>query len=142
MTTEQLEACIANDDAVLDYTLKMRKFVLDKMLADGKLPEDPAEKKIILNALDGMDKAAIAKKRIKLEEKVVDSHAGAAAIIASILSMSSSVNAFKDINPVNRVAPTLGSDVPEPVLVEGEASVTANQQTFSEFMIKTTKIVD
>ena len=132
---------IVNDDEVLDFTHSKRVWLLDQLTANGtKLPEDVKETKIVAQLLDGMDKQALGKKRIRLDEKVVDTQAGAAAIMANILSMAAGQKPFIVQNAVAREVPVLGSDVPAPVLVEGEISTAPYVQDFDTFMKSTSSI--
>ena len=133
MSTEE-EVALVSEDKILAFTHAKRMFIVEQMLASGKLPEDPAEKKVLLNALDGMDKAALGRKRIKVEEKTNTSMAQAAALIAHVLNAPGVNQAYKASAPVQREAPTLPSDVPPPVLVEGETSVVQNSRNYETFM--------
>ena len=122
------------EDEVMDWSQDKRRWIIDQMLKDGKLPEDPAEKKVILSALDGMDKAALGKKRLKIEEKTNATQEQAAAIIAKILAGMSTNKPTTVQNTLPKAAPVLGPEIPNPVLVEGETSVDAVQQTYTSFL--------
>lgn len=132
-----------NDDEVLDLTLDRRQWMYNQLTENGtKLPQDVAQQKLVMQLLDGMDKAALGKKRLKLEEKTVDAQSAAAGVMASILALTAAQRPFTIENPTQiREAPVLGSEVPDPVLVEGETSTVTPVVDFDTFMTKTSQEV-
>lgn len=126
-----------DEDQVLDYTQQQRRFVIDKLTGNGAhLPDDTKDVNLILGALDGMDRNALGRKRIRVEEQANKTGSAMTGLVAEMLKRSKDVAFFQQgaTNPgVTRVAPELGSDVPEPELVEGELSQSPLQMTFEAF---------
>lgn len=126
-------ATVMNDDEVLDFTQVHRRKLVEKLTETTPLPADPKEQATLLKALDGLDKAALGKKRIQVEEKGADAQAEAAKIMAHVLS-GTAFNRKSDTPNLSRKAPVLGSDVPEPILIEGETSMTTMHADYNQFM--------
>jgi hypothetical protein len=101
------------------------------------LPEDTKETSQVLAALDGMDRNAIGRKRVKIDEAATKTIGGMTGLVAEMLKNARDISFFQAggaTNPgVTRVAPELGSDVPEPVLVEGELAQSPLQMSFETF---------
>lgn len=122
------------DEAVLDYTQVMRKQIVGVLAQDLKNLADPKIVSTISQVLDGMDRQALGKMKLRVEEAQVMNQEGMAANIAEILrQMGSGGHNFQAIEPVPREVPKLGSDVPDPVLVDGEVATTPVQQDFDSF---------
>lgn len=125
------------EDQVLAYTQGKRKFIVDTLLKDNKIPGDRAELTLLVQSLDGMDRAALTNKRIKADEKASEATAGSAAAIAKLLTeLGGRQKNFHnddvtDLTP--REAPVLGSHIPDPVLVPGETDVSSPQLDFESF---------
>lgn len=122
------------EDQILALTHNVRLQILDKMTAKG-LPEDPADRKVIVSVLKDMDAAAMGRKRIKVEEKQNNDQSAAAALIAMMMNGSAGRNPFKLDQPMaNREAPLLPDTIPEPETVEGEMATTATNTNYDDFM--------
>jgi hypothetical protein len=122
------------DEAVLDYTQGMRKQIVGVLAKNLENLADPKIVGTISQVLDGMDRQALGKMKLRVEEAQVMNQEGMAANIAEILrQMGSGGHNFQAAEPVPREVPKLGSDVPDPVLVEGEVATTPIQQDFDSF---------
>lgn len=129
---------VLSEDQVLDYTQRMRRTVVDKLTKNGtELPQDIDETRMVLQTLDGMDRNALGRKKIRVEEQANQNVAGMTGLVAEMLRSSRDVSFYQKggaTNPgVTRVAPELGSEVPEPVLVEGETAQSPLQMSFEAF---------
>lgn len=128
---------VMTDEQVLAYTQHKRKFIVSKLIANNQLPGDKDEKVMLLQALDGMDRAALGNKRIKADEKTANGMAGAAGIIAQMLTQIGTLTR-DNISPLEileRVeAPSLSNEIPEPILVPGELETNASQLDYDSFM--------
>ena len=136
MSLSNNEVILDSEESVLSYTHAKRLFIVESMLHEGQLPEDPAEKKVLLNALDGMDKMAIGRMRIKIDEKANKNMGQAAALVAQLLSSGNIAHMYNVPNGTNRDAPLLGSDVPAPDIVNGETAINPLGTNYEEFMNK------
>jgi hypothetical protein len=75
------------EDSDLEYTRMMRKKLVDDITTNGsKMPADIKDRSILLQALDGMDRAALTKKKIASDEGINDKQVMAAEIIAQIFN--------------------------------------------------------
>lgn len=124
------------EDNILGYTHSVRKGIVVALMPNGQLPSDPANTKIVLAALDGMDRSALTRKRIKTDEKKIDSDAAAAELISKVLIAAGSSGNKRNLPITQRALPVLGTDVPEPLLVEGETSTNAPVQNYDSFVSK------
>jgi hypothetical protein len=122
------------DEAVLDYTQGIRKQIVTSLVKDLENLQDPKVINTLNQTLDGMDRQALGKMKIRVEEQQTQNQEGMAANIAELLrQMGSGGNTFQAPVPVPREVPALGSDVPDPVLVEGEVATNPAQQDFDSF---------
>jgi hypothetical protein len=135
--TTQVQA-LPNENEMFALTHQMRLRVLDDMFGGAKniLPEDPADRKTIAGLLKDIDAQALGRMRIKVDEKANTSQEEAAGIIAQILAATGGHSPFKLAKPLNREAPVLPSDIPAPILVEGETSTIVSTTNFDDFMAK------
>lgn len=126
-----------DEDQVLDFTQQTRRFIVDDLTGKGtKLPTDVDQQRRVLQTLDGMDRNALGRKKIKVEEAANQNVAGMTGIVAEMLRRSKDISFFQPgaTNPgATRVAPELGNDLPEPVLVEGELAQSPLQMSFETF---------
>jgi hypothetical protein len=122
------------DDSVLEYTQGVRKQLITALVKETEALQDPKIVNAIGGLLDGMDRQALGKMKIRVEEQQTQNQEGMAANIAELLrQMGSGGNTFQAPVPVPRDVPALGSDVPDPVLVEGEVATNPTQQDFETF---------
>ena len=100
------------------------------------VPNDLDTVKVLLTALKDMDGQTLSKKRIKLEEKVNDNQAQAAALIAKILGTTGRTNNTDDFIDADVIIPSLPDSIPSPVLVPGEIDLIQKTLTYEEFINK------
>jgi hypothetical protein len=140
MTTDTIPQ-LEDEDAILAFTHSKRKDVVLKITTNG-IPNDNETVKMLLTTLSDMDKSALGRKRIKVEEKLNTDQAAAAGLIAKMLSASTMFQikpgaVLKDIP-----APKLGNEIPEPILVEGETSTNTTNETFETFSARMSALED
>jgi hypothetical protein len=134
--SEMTGVSVDSEDEVLARTRGVRlKIVSSLTKTENGFPADPDEAKLLIKALDGLDKQALTTKRMKVDEKIA---AGAAAsgkeIIAALLSKVS--HAYQGSGPTIIIeAPVLSLDeVPQPELLPGETELGTKQLNFETFM--------
>lgn len=122
-----------DDDNDLDYTRQARMKLIASM-TNGGMPSDNKDRQTLLAALDGMDRAALAKKRIKSEEGISSSKALAAETIAQIF-MDARLKSITSptMNELGQI-PLLRNDLPVPDLVDGELETNPSVETYDSFM--------
>jgi hypothetical protein len=133
--TPQTIEVIQNEDAVLTYTQKQRQKIVERLM---KLEHDKLEgsdKTMLLMALDGMDRSALGRKRLKSDENISASQAAVAGLIAKVLATPGALQAGMMIDGITtRPVPQLPADIPEPDLVPGELDSGAPQMSYDTFM--------
>jgi hypothetical protein len=122
-----------SEDQVLAYTQGKRRVIIDKLTEAGKVPDEKTEVSLLVSALDGMDRAALTQKRIKADEKSAQGMAGAANIIAKLLTQVNSKGKNTDLENSSSAPLTLGDEIPAPNLVPGETEITPGQMDFDSF---------
>ena len=126
-----------HDDDVLEYAKNRRVELVESLLTDGKPPTDPKDRATYLQALDGLDRVAVAKKRIAGDSANANKMAEAAAMIGSVLSQVGNRNIYRADQPVERdVTPSSQSFVPELQLKPGELDIGIETVTYNEFAKK------
>jgi len=123
-----------SEDQVLAYTQSKRRAIVEEITKEGAIPKDRSEATLLIQALDGMDRSALTQKRIKADEKASDAMAGSAAIVAKLLNSIGSTRPADTVDVVARETPTLGDDIPDPVLVPGETTINPPQLDYDTFM--------
>lgn len=127
------------DDELLEWGVEKRKeFIVKMMKPNGDLPDDPKEKALVLKAMEGIEKTAVARKRLKIEDKAATNSAETAKLLSQFYERVASQNPFvidQNMQEVPaRVAPRLPDNVPEVETVEGEMETTPSQGSYDEFM--------
>jgi hypothetical protein len=126
-----------DEDQVLAYTQNVRKNIVADLTKGKAFPENKGQQILLMQALDGMDRAALTSKRIKSDEKTSQGVAGAAGIIAQMLSqMGGMVHMPKPVDGeiVNVEPKMLTEEIPEPQLVPGEIEINAGQMDYNSFV--------
>ena len=127
------------DDEVLQFTQSKRMEIVNKLTAKGIPTDSNDDMGNLLKTLDGMDRVALGRKRIKADEGIAGANqAAAAAVIATLLQKANSGGAkpFQSDTLVDREIPVLGNDIPAPVLVDGETETAPSQMSYDGFMAK------
>lgn len=136
--TPQAAPVFANEDAVLDYTLDMRKKLMQAYIdpVTGEVSGDLDTRRFILQNLDGMERQALGRKKIKTEEKGQANAAEARALVAELLRQAP--NAVTRIGAIieheSYAVPVLPSSVPPPELTSGETDIGVSSLDFDTFM--------
>lgn len=131
---------VMTDDEALAFTQNARKKIVKELMKSKVIPEDKGEQIMLMQALDGMDRASLGNKRIKADEKASDNLGDSAALIAQMLTqMSGNLKLMKtediiDVDFKDAAAPALPDHIPDPVLVPGETSIGAPQLDYDSFM--------
>lgn len=124
-----------SEDSILTFTHMARMQAVAKLTETGIPTEDPKKMGAFLTTLADMDRAALGRKRLKTEEKLGNAQALAAGAIAEVLRKTNNGRIWEALEPVDRKAPTLGGDIPEPELVPGEIDTgTRRDVTYDSFM--------
>lgn len=113
---------LKKEDAVLDYTQEKREQIIAKMTQNG-MPGDPKDLYVILNALDGMDRAALTKKKIQSESELGSKAALAGAAITEILTnLRGNITKERELTNTTPTATQTQapSSIVAPPIIEGE----------------------
>lgn len=124
-----------SDDEVLDYTLQTRLRIVNH-LTKKEIPSDTKELSILLSTLDGMDRAALAKKKIQSEEQTANRLAdGMTTVVADVLSQARKLMIARNQGEA-RTIPTLDANLPRPTLVEGETAALPLNESYESFQAR------
>lgn len=122
------QPAIEQDDIDLNYVRQKRIGLVDMITKEG-IPDDSEKQQIMLKALSDMSKDAIAKKRIKSEEKIANGNSANTAMVAAFLARYNP-NASRTTEVVG-VIPNV--ELPKPDLVEGETDIKGTGESFVSF---------
>jgi len=123
-------------DVTLDYTHNKR-LELVEALAPNIAKDDPKVIGHYLKALGDMDKAAMGKRRLGIEEAAQESNEAEARASAELLrAMKRDMFALPVGEAPPRAAPTLSTDIPIPELVPGETEIGVEAMTYDGFKKK------
>lgn len=135
-TEEEVIPPIPSEDQIHAYVHHHRVKLVKHLTAKNQMPASPQEQVVLLAALKDMDGSANARKRLAVDAANGDITAGATAVIAKLLTTMGNNAKGSEPPPIvpGRAAPKLGSDVPAPVLLDGETATTLPQQSYATFM--------
>lgn len=127
-----------NDEQTLEYTQRVRRNLVHSITVDGtQMPLENKDRLTLLSTLDGMDRAALAVKKIESKEKTSSADREAQMVIASMNSQ------LGDTNPLRRDpadgnasgAPTLDESKMEELTVNpGETEIGISQENAEAFL--------
>lgn len=144
---EAVDPVHMDPDQTMAYTQGKRRQVIEAITKNKEFVNDTKQTALVLHALDGMDRQAIGIKRIKIDEKANDTAAGAAGIIAEFFHSMHHRQALKrPEQPAEmvgrRAAPTIGVDLPDTEVVEGELATSPLNLTYDQFQSQFTDVAD
>ena len=115
---ETNQATATDEELDIKYVQSKRKFIVENMMEKG-IPKDRSEQAMLLAALDGLDRSAISRLRIKAEDKNANNMLGAAGIIAQMLTkVNPQTNQIFDMAP-----PSLPASIAPIELLPGETDI-------------------
>lgn len=108
-----------------------------KTIMEGGYPKDKEERDHLKELLNGLDKSALTRKRIKADEGAAGALANGANLVAELLTKMSGRRHTQDISDAVEVQPpVLGDEVPPPVLVPGEIDTSPEVLNYDSFMAR------
>lgn len=125
------------DQQRLEFTNKLRKKLIVSLVVDEDkpgVPEEKADKALLVSLLDGIDRSTLSKAKIKTEDKALKGNADATNLIAEVLR-GMSTGQRKQAQSGGGSVPTLPSDVKFGD-VEGETQLGTHGIKIDEFMEK------
>ena len=134
MSIESDDLTSLNDKRLLDLTMRKREEVINALTNKGVIPEDKADKALLVSMLDGIDRTILSKSRIKADTKIEDSNGQATSLIANILSSFNSKNVISVDS--NREIPVLVFDDPSITFIEGDMDTGTQNKRFDTFISK------
>jgi len=128
---------IKTEDEVLNFTQLKREAVVDHLSKD-KIPDDPKMLGALLAALDGMDRAALTKKKIQADSQIGDKLGLAGAAITQLFTtMREKTKNRQTTNadaPVNTAPTTIPSSIEKPVIKEGELGTVHENLSYDDII--------
>lgn len=126
---------MTDEDSDLDYTKEMRKKLVNHVTGGGnKMPEETKQQMVLLQALDGIDRAALSKLKIKSEEGATTSQ-NAALLLAAIFNDPRTKNVGL-VENTNREPPVFDINIKPTVLVEGELDLISGSDSYEAFLLR------
>lgn len=130
---------IDNYEIDLEFVRGKRKDVIVDLTAQG-VPRDTEKLGMLLGALADMDRTTLAKRKIKVDVNAGNNDKMAMELIASMFN-ASGLKAIGRSNIANNVLPpTLGTDIPAPIPVDGEMAINPTIEDFEDFMSRTKQV--
>lgn len=133
MATENTqEINVMDDDLVLSITQRKKLELVQKMSTDIHTKDFETINSYI-NALNSLDRVALANKKIKSDERANDKLANAAVLVQAML---------RNLNPASKELPLSGDDgefkelpdLPEPEIVPGEMLIGVEHLSKEQFL--------
>lgn len=138
-TSEENEVqSVMDEDALLDHTQQVR-MKLVKEMTTVQMPTDKGERMVLLAALEGIDKQALAKKKIGSDEKRGAEDRRVAVMISQMSRKLGADSPFEIPVPLphGRTMPILEGPGLEPlVVVPGETAQGIEMETCENFMAR------
>lgn len=121
---------------ILDFTQNVRKGIIDSLISKCFVPEDKADKTMLLAALKDMDGQEISKKRLIIEQQGADS---SAELVAGVLKRIDARTAFRGTGAPGEPVVDVGSrvlpdDIEAPTILPGEGDISPPQMDYNTFM--------
>lgn len=117
------------DEARLNLTQDVRENIIRTLVVDRKIPTEQTDRILLMQALDGMDRTVLAKTKIKSDDRVNQQNAATTAMIAEILTKTSTNKARR------RTEEIIDVQIERPVLVDGELTEGSDDQlNYNTFM--------
>lgn len=137
------DAGLEDKDPDMDYTQNLRKKVIQKIIDDhmGDVPTDKEGAQVLAMFLDGVDRQAVAKQRIKIARKDSKSQEQVAKVLEEISRRRNSGEHIEiDVTPspkaMSRIDALSGNFLPAPVVSSGELNTDHSQETPDEFFTR------
>lgn len=131
---------VRDDDGLLDFTTRRRMSFADSITIDDK--QDPKMLALYLKSLDGIDKTAMGRKRLKVDEKANETDKHVAGSIVELLKAVGSNNPFTRAAIESRGKETAtdanipAAELPEIEFAPGETVIGTERETFADFAKK------
>lgn len=137
------DAGLDDKDPDMDYTQDLRKKVIQKLIEQnmGDVPTDKEGAQILAMFLDGVDRQAVAKQRIKIARKDSKSNEQVAKVLEEISRRRNSGEHIEiDVTPspkaMSRIDALSGNFLPSPTVMSGELNTDNQQETPDEFFTR------
>lgn len=137
------ETGLDEKDPDMDYTQDLRKRVIEKLIEAnmGEVPTDKESAQILAMFLDGVDRQAVAKQRIKIARKDSKSQEQVAKVLEEISRRRNTGEHIEiDVTPskvaLSRHDALSGNFLPAPVVVSGELNVDNSQESPEQFFAR------
>lgn len=131
MSEQESSAISAVDNESLEYTQSIRKNLVAKFLKDENVHNDVDGCSLLLKTLDGIDKVALGRSKIKASASASAAAAANASLMAEILKQ---VNPHTGDLKFNASVPTLPTEIKLTDAVPGELEIAPEQLTYERFM--------
>ncbi len=125
---------MTDEDSDLEYTKTIRKQLVSHITKDNKMPEETKQQLVLLQALDGIDRAALSKLKIKSDEGA--STAQNAALLLAAIFNDPRTKTIGLVTDSKRVPPEFDINIAPTILVEGELDLTSGNDSYEAFLLR------
>lgn len=84
MSADEKSVTELEDARLLNFTLRTREDLARKVLAKSQIPDED-DREFLTKLLDGIDRTALSRAKIRSDEKIAQKQAASASLIASVL---------------------------------------------------------
>lgn len=121
------------DEQRLEKTQHIRERIIEELIKSKPVPEDESDRKLLIAALDGMDRAVLNKAKVKIEEANSETQAQHASIVSNFLKQLRVQEIIS--NNKREGSPQLPQEMRPERIVDGEMDIglsDLNYETFSK----------
>lgn len=133
---EETNVISAADNDTLEYTQSIRRKLASDLIKNEKIHEDPEASATLLKTLDGLDKVALGRSKIKASIKASESNITSATAIIELLKQvnphTGKITGDSDLAPKE-----LPSDMRLTDAVPGELEINPDPITYATFTAQT-----
>lgn len=124
------------DDELLAFTQKRRRVIVSQVMGSGT-PSSSEDRMLLMQALDGIDRAALGNKRIRSNDRASDENAKISRGITEMLASIGNSNPFQNTTgngpiTLDRISNT--EALPVARVLEGEFKVGTEELSFDQFI--------
>lgn len=126
---------LTDDASTINFTQNLMANLIQSMAPQGIVPQDPEYLKIMIKAGSEMSKVAMGRMKIKSEEKIADTQAQAAGVIADMLMQHHGAISGLGADTTHRdPPPPMGAEFSRPDMVPGAMEISPGHQSVASFM--------
>lgn len=121
-------------DEDLQYTRALRKRIVENLISE-KLPDTDEDRKYLASMLDSIDRSALAKGKLKIDDKNANNQERVSGLVAEVLNRINNRDLQVSQGPSNNSSRILELDYPDVLnIVDGEMETGVKNLDYDELM--------